>query len=141
MPCCGRHGTLHASRRGCQQPASAIVSLGGGSRLHALVCLSLRPAKAGESSEAENVSLLCQHIGTPCACSEWVKFSNPAEVCTIPDCYRKCPVLSGRARSDRNDLSSSVSLCRRLTASLIYDDFGPLFCPCCTQQSRCYQGR
>ena len=34
----------------------------GASCIPPLVCLSLGPAKSGESSEIENVSLLCQHI-------------------------------------------------------------------------------
>lgn len=34
----------------------------GASCIPPLVCLSLGPAKSGESSEIESVSLLCQHI-------------------------------------------------------------------------------
>lgn len=34
----------------------------GTSCIPPLVCLSLGPAKSGESSEIESVSLLCQHI-------------------------------------------------------------------------------
>lgn len=54
------------------------------------------------------MSLLCQQTGTCRASLECVKVPSPAEVCLKPDCCGTFSVVSGRAGSERNELSWSI---------------------------------